>query len=71
MWVDMSATDLPGAVRFYTELFGWQAEDLGDEAGHYTMMRKDGKMAAAGQPGGFARSDRGGRARIPRRSTVR
>lgn len=47
MWVDMSATDLPAAVRFYSELFGWQAEDLGEEAGHYTMMRKDGKMAAA------------------------
>ncbi len=47
MWVDMSATDLAGAVRFYTELFGWQGEDLGEESGHYTMMRKDGKMAAA------------------------
>ncbi len=47
MWVDMSTTDLPAAVRFYSELFGWQGEDLGEEAGHYTMMRKDGKMAAA------------------------
>ncbi|HYW87766.1 MAG TPA: VOC family protein [Chloroflexota bacterium] len=50
MWVDMSASDLEGAVRFYTELFGWQPEDLGEEAGHYTMMRKDGKMAAAVGP---------------------
>jgi uncharacterized protein len=47
MWVDMSATDLAGAVRFYSDVFGWQAEDLGEPAGHYTMMRKDGKMAAA------------------------
>src|SRR3982750_3728651 len=50
MWVDMSASDLPGAVRFYSELFGWQGEDQGEEAGHYTMMRKDGKMAAAITP---------------------
>ncbi len=50
IWVDMSASDLAGAVRFYSELFGWTPEDQGEEAGHYTMMRKDGKMAAAVSP---------------------
>src|SRR5918997_5008415 len=47
MWVDVTSPDLPGAVRFYTQLFGWDAEDLGEQAGHYTMFRKNRKMVAA------------------------
>ena len=61
MWVDLSVNDVPAAVRFYGELFGWQAEDLGEESGHYTMFRQDGKMVAAvgpimnpGQPAAWA-----------------
>jgi predicted enzyme related to lactoylglutathione lyase len=50
MWVDLSSTDLGGATAFYTGLFGWDAEDMGEEAGHYTMMRKDGKTVAAVGP---------------------
>jgi uncharacterized protein len=46
-WVDIGATDLPAAVAFYTELFGWEAQDLGEEAGHYTIASKDGKQVAA------------------------
>ena len=34
MWVDVNSNDLPAAVRFYTALFGWEGEDLGEEAGH-------------------------------------
>src|SRR5206468_4177472 len=47
MWVDLTSPDVKAAARFYGELFGWQAEDLGEEAGHYHMFRKDGKMVAA------------------------
>jgi len=47
MWVDVSSPDVPAAARFYSQLFGWQAEDLGEESGHYTMFRKNGKMVAA------------------------
>jgi predicted enzyme related to lactoylglutathione lyase len=38
------------AVRFYGELFGWQSQDLGEEAGHYTMFSSHGKVVAATTP---------------------
>jgi hypothetical protein len=47
MWVDLTSPDVKAAARFYGELFGWQAEDLGEQAGNYHMFRKDGKMVAA------------------------
>jgi len=50
MWVDVSSPDVEAAARFYGQLFGWDAEDLGEQAGHYTMFRKNGKMVAAGSP---------------------
>jgi predicted enzyme related to lactoylglutathione lyase len=50
MWVDVSSPDIQAAARFYAQLFGWEADDLGEEAGHYTMFRKGGKMVAAGSP---------------------
>ena len=46
-WVDIGAPDREAAVRFYGELFGWEAQDLGEDSGHYTMMSKDGKLASA------------------------
>jgi predicted enzyme related to lactoylglutathione lyase len=49
-WVDLGTPDLAGSTRFYTELFGWQAEDTGEQMGHYTMMRSDGKTVAAISP---------------------
>jgi uncharacterized protein len=45
-WVDVSTPDIAGATSFYTSLFGWTAEDLGEQAGHYTMLRKDGADVA-------------------------
>lgn len=39
-WVDLNTTDLPGAVSFYSDLFGWEATDQGDDFGHYHMLRK-------------------------------
>ena len=49
-WVDLGTKDVGAAARFYSELFGWEAEDLGEEAGHYTMMRLRGKNVAAVSP---------------------
>jgi hypothetical protein len=38
-WVDLSTTDLDSALRFYGDLFGWEFQDLGEEAGHYHDAR--------------------------------
>ena len=46
-WVDIGVPDLKGAVRFYAELFGWDVQDLGEEAGHYSIVSKGGKQVAA------------------------
>lgn len=46
-WVDLATPDLAASVSFYTALFGWEAEDQGEEAGHYTMMEL-GKVPVAG-----------------------
>jgi len=45
-WVDHGTTDLESSNSFYAELFGWIAEDQGEEMGHYTIMRKGGKSVA-------------------------
>lgn len=50
VWVDLGTTDVPAAARFYSDLFGWDAEDLGEQAGHYTMMRLRGRYVAAVSP---------------------
>ncbi|MDQ3811487.1 MAG: VOC family protein [Chloroflexota bacterium] len=50
LWVDLSTPDVQASARFYGELFGWDAEDLGEQAGHYHMFRKNGKMVAAAGP---------------------
>ncbi|MFY1635612.1 VOC family protein [Solwaraspora sp. WMMB335] len=46
-WVDLGTADLPAAIRFYGELFGWTAEvsDDPDSAG-YTIFTKDAKPVA-------------------------
>ena len=50
-WTDVTSTDLPRAVEFYTSLFGWDADVAPEpEAGGYTMFRLDGKTVAAGSP---------------------
>src|SRR5262245_42379660 len=51
-WVELTASDQPGAKSFYAELFGWQAEDIpmGESGSAYSMMRLDGKDVAAIAP---------------------
>jgi uncharacterized protein len=47
-WTDLGTTDADGAKAFYTQLFGWEPEDVpvgGDET--YTMLRLGGKTVAA------------------------
>ena len=49
-WVDMGTHDLSAGVRFYSDLFGWEGQDMGEEAGHYTIVSKNGKQVAAISP---------------------
>ena len=50
-WTDVTSTNLPRAVEFYTGLFGWDAEVAEEpEAGGYTMFKLNGKNVAAGSP---------------------
>src|SRR5829696_7852809 len=47
-WVDLATTDPAGAKAFYTELFGWEAEDVpAGEGGIYTVFRLDGDEVCA------------------------
>jgi predicted enzyme related to lactoylglutathione lyase len=45
-WVDHATKDLETSNAFYGALFGWEADDQGEEMGHYTLMRKGGKTVA-------------------------
>jgi predicted enzyme related to lactoylglutathione lyase len=45
-WVDHAAKDVTASNSFYSSLFGWEGEDQGEDAGHYTILRKAGKAAA-------------------------
>ncbi|MBV9899026.1 MAG: VOC family protein [Chloroflexi bacterium] len=50
MWIDHTSKDVQAAAKFYGQLFGWQAQDMGEEAGHYTMFTLNGKQVAATTP---------------------
>jgi uncharacterized protein len=50
-WVDIGTPDPRVTLRFYEQLFGWEGQDMGEEAGHYTIVSKDGKQVAAISPG--------------------
>src|SRR5205807_5041967 len=47
-WIELATTDGPGAKKFYTELFGWEAQDspVGPDM-VYTMLRLNGKDVGA------------------------
>src|SRR5262249_43313692 len=36
-WSDLTTTDQPAAIAFYTRMFGWQVEDKGPRMGHYGL----------------------------------
>jgi len=46
-WVDIGLPDVAAGLRFYSQLFGWVGHDMGEEAGHYTLLTKDDKQVAA------------------------
>lgn len=50
LWVDHTSPDVQAAARFYGDLFGWQSQDMGEQAGHYTMFTSNGKTVAATTP---------------------
>ena len=45
-WVDLFTSDVPAAVAFYGELFGWTAEEPNQEFGGYFNFQKDGRRIA-------------------------
>lgn len=46
-WVGLATSDPAAAERFYTSLFGWEAEELSaGEAGAFTMLRRAGDDVA-------------------------
>lgn len=45
-WADLSSPDVEGSARFYGSLFGWRADDLGDDAGGYRMFTLGGEPVA-------------------------
>ena len=47
-WIDLSTSDPDKSKAFYGELFGWTAEDAGEEYGGYINFSKDGLPVAGG-----------------------
>ncbi len=45
-WVDLMVPDTTAAGEFYRQLFGWDIQDLGEEAGGYRIAQKSGRSAA-------------------------
>jgi predicted enzyme related to lactoylglutathione lyase len=45
-WTDLGTTDAVSATRFYTELFGWEAEETPAGEGTYAMLRLSGRAVA-------------------------
>jgi predicted enzyme related to lactoylglutathione lyase len=44
--VDHATKDLASSNEFYSSLFGWVADDQGEDMGHYTLFKHDGRDAA-------------------------
>src|SRR5688572_10545631 len=47
-WIDLMTDDAAAAQAFYGELFGWTAEQGGEEYGGYITFSLDGKPVAGG-----------------------
>lgn len=45
VWHELTTTDLPAAVKFYSDLFGWTASDMPlGESGRYTIFTLNGEQ---------------------------
>lgn len=49
-WTDVGMPDPEAGLRFYSALFGWEGQDMGEEAGHYTIASIGGRQVAAISP---------------------
>jgi uncharacterized protein len=47
VWDELGTTDVDGAQRFYGEVFGWTAKDMGDDYGGYRIFER-GETGIAG-----------------------
>ena len=47
-WTDLWTSDVDGARKFYSELFGWEALEPSPEFGGYFMFARDGMPTAGG-----------------------
>ncbi len=45
-WVDFSSNDVAASRDFYSALFGWEAQEAGEEYGGYVTFFKDGHQVA-------------------------
>lgn len=50
IWVDLGTPDVDAAAAFYGDLFGWEFQSAGPDAGGYGMFTLDGKVVAAVGP---------------------
>ncbi len=42
-WVEVAADDTHAAIKFYTELFGWTSQSIGDDQFEYHILSNNGK----------------------------
>ncbi|QDT36457.1 VOC family protein [Stratiformator vulcanicus] len=47
-WIDLMAHEIEGAKRFYSEVFGWSAEDQDTQGGPPYVMFRHGEHSVAG-----------------------
>jgi predicted enzyme related to lactoylglutathione lyase len=47
-WTDLFTSDVDGSRAFYSELFGWEAQEPSAEFGGYFMFTRDGVPVAGG-----------------------
>jgi predicted enzyme related to lactoylglutathione lyase len=47
-WADLWTSDVDGSRAFYSELFGWEAQEPSPEFGGYFMFTRDGVPVAGG-----------------------
>lgn len=42
-WIDLTSSDPTASAGFYSQLLGWELEDLGPDYGHYTKFLRNGQ----------------------------
>lgn len=50
IWIDLMTSDPAKSRAFYTELFGWEADEPNEEFGGYFNLSKDGRPVAGAMP---------------------